>query len=228
MDTYADDLAALVEALDLKDAIHVGHSTGGGEVARYVGRHGTERVAKTVLIGAVPPLMLKTAANPGGLPQEAFDGIRSGVLADRPEVASLVGFWLVGFAVLLVCSARVAAGAAIAGQTLSALAVYGVIGLARLVDPRAFASVVQLADYGLSAIIAAWLGAIARVCWDRWPHRRGHVLVVLGSVSCALIGYAFSPNVTFLDSVILGVLISMLAIWTLFVGLGIEQRNAEH
>src|SRR5438876_9973130 len=85
MDTYADDLAALVEALDLKDAIHVGHSTGGGEVARYVGRHGTERVAKTVLIGAVPPLMLKTAANPGGLPQEAFDGIRSGVLADRSQ-----------------------------------------------------------------------------------------------------------------------------------------------
>ena len=70
MDTYADDLAALVEALDLKDAIHVGHSTGGGEVARYIGRHGTKRVAKAVLIGAVPPLMLKTAANPGGLPIE--------------------------------------------------------------------------------------------------------------------------------------------------------------
>ena len=66
MDTYADDLAQLVEALDLKDAIHVGHSTGGGEVARYIGRHGTKRVAKAVLIGAVPPLMLKTAANPGG------------------------------------------------------------------------------------------------------------------------------------------------------------------
>ena len=74
MDTYADDLAALVETLDLRDAIHVGHSTGGGEVARYIGRHGTKRVAKAVLIGAVPPLMLKTAANPGGLPIEAFDG----------------------------------------------------------------------------------------------------------------------------------------------------------
>ena len=73
MDTYADDLAALVEALDLKNAIHVGHSTGGGEVARYIGRHGTKRVAKAVLIGAVPPLMLKTAANPGGLPMEVFD-----------------------------------------------------------------------------------------------------------------------------------------------------------
>ena len=85
MDTYADDLAALVEALDLKKAIHVGHSTGGGEVARYIGRHGTGRVAKAVLIGAVPPLMLKTAANPGGLPMEAFDQIRAGVLADRSQ-----------------------------------------------------------------------------------------------------------------------------------------------
>ncbi len=85
MNTYADDLAALVEALDLKDAIHVGHSTGGGEVARYIGRHGTKRVAKAVLIGAVPPLMLKSAANPGGLPMEAFDEIRAGVLADRSQ-----------------------------------------------------------------------------------------------------------------------------------------------
>ena len=85
MDTYADDLAALVETLDLKDAVHVGHSTGGGEVARYIGRHGTKRVAKAVLIGAVPPLMLKTAANPGGLPIEAFDEIRAGVLADRSQ-----------------------------------------------------------------------------------------------------------------------------------------------
>jgi non-heme chloroperoxidase len=85
MDTYADDLAKLVDALDLKNAIHVGHSTGGGEVARYIGRHGTKRVAKAVLIGAVPPLMLKTAANPGGLPLEVFDGIRAGVVADRSQ-----------------------------------------------------------------------------------------------------------------------------------------------
>ena len=85
MDTYADDLAALVEALDLKDAVHVGHSTGGGEVARYIGRHGTKRVAKAVLISAVPPLMLKTPANPGGLPMEAFDQIRAGVQADRSQ-----------------------------------------------------------------------------------------------------------------------------------------------
>jgi len=85
MDTYADDLAALVETLDLKNAIHIGHSTGGGEVARYIGRHGTKRVAKAVLIGAVPPLMLKTAANPGGLPIEVFDGIRASTLADRSQ-----------------------------------------------------------------------------------------------------------------------------------------------
>jgi non-heme chloroperoxidase len=85
MDTYADDLAKLVEALDLKNAIHVGHSTGGGEVARYIGRHGTKRVAKAVLIGAVPPLMLKTPANPGGLPMEVFDQIRAGVVGDRSQ-----------------------------------------------------------------------------------------------------------------------------------------------
>jgi non-heme chloroperoxidase len=86
MDTYADDLATLTAALDLKDAIHIGHSTGGGEVARYIGRHGTKRVAKAVLIGAVPPLMLKTAANPGGLPMDVFDGIRTASLADRSQL----------------------------------------------------------------------------------------------------------------------------------------------
>jgi len=85
MDTYADDLAELVEALDLKKAIHVGHSTGGGEVVRYIGRHGTKRVAKAVLIGAIPPLMLKTSANPGGLPIETFDQMRAAVLADRSQ-----------------------------------------------------------------------------------------------------------------------------------------------
>src|SRR5205807_1295169 len=79
------DLAELVQKLDLKNAIHVGHSTGGGEVARYIGRHGSTRVAKAVLIGAVPPIMLKTAANPGGLPMDVFDGIRAGVLADRSQ-----------------------------------------------------------------------------------------------------------------------------------------------
>ncbi len=85
MDTYADDLAELTAALDLKGAIHVGHSTGGGEVARYIGRHGTKRVSRAVLIGAVPPLMLKTDANPGGLPIDAFDQLRSSVVADRSK-----------------------------------------------------------------------------------------------------------------------------------------------
>jgi non-heme chloroperoxidase len=85
MDTYADDLATLVEKLDLNAAIHVGHSTGGGEVARYIGRHGTKRVAAAVLISAVPPLMLKTTANPGGLPIEVFDQLRTAVLADRSQ-----------------------------------------------------------------------------------------------------------------------------------------------
>jgi non-heme chloroperoxidase len=85
MNAYADDLAQLVEKLDLKDAIHVGHSTGGGEVARYIGRHGSKRVAKAVLIGAVPPLMLKTPVNPGGLSMEVFDQIRAGVLNDRSQ-----------------------------------------------------------------------------------------------------------------------------------------------
>lgn len=116
MDNYADDLADLVAWLDLRDAIHVGHSTGGGEVARYIGRHGTSRVAKAVLIGAVPPLMLQTPKNPGGLPMEVFDGIREGTLRDRskffmeitipfyganrPGAAAAVGradaFWLQG------------------------------------------------------------------------------------------------------------------------------------
>ena len=85
MDGYADDLAAVLEALDLRDASLVGHSTGGGEVARYIGRHGTERVAKAVLLSAVPPLMLKTAANPEGLPIEIFDNLRSGLFKDRSQ-----------------------------------------------------------------------------------------------------------------------------------------------
>jgi non-heme chloroperoxidase len=85
MDTYADDLSSLMEFLDIKDAALVGHSTGGGEVAHYLGRHGTRRAAQAVLIGAVPPLMLKTEANPGGVPMEVFDGIRAGVAANRSQ-----------------------------------------------------------------------------------------------------------------------------------------------
>jgi non-heme chloroperoxidase len=85
MDTYADDLAALTEKLDLKDAIHVGHSTGGGEVARYIGRHGSKRVAMAVLISSVPPLMVKTDKNPGGLPLSVFDGLRAELVRNRPQ-----------------------------------------------------------------------------------------------------------------------------------------------
>jgi non-heme chloroperoxidase len=97
MDTYADDLATLVEALDLEDAIHVGHSTGGGEVARYIGRHGTGRVAKAVLISAVPPVMVKSDANPGGVPIESLDQMRAAILKDRSQfwkdsVATFYGF----------------------------------------------------------------------------------------------------------------------------------------
>jgi len=88
LDTYADDLAELTKQLDLRKAIHIGHSTGGGEVTRYIGRHGTSRVAKAVLIGAIPPLMLKTPANPGGTPIAAFDEIRKAVVTDRTQ------FWI--------------------------------------------------------------------------------------------------------------------------------------
>ncbi len=85
LDTYADDLAELTEKLDLKNAIHVGHSTGGGEVVRYIARHGSKRVAKAVLIDAIPPLMVKAPNNPGGLPMEVFDQLRAGILADRSQ-----------------------------------------------------------------------------------------------------------------------------------------------
>src|SRR5262245_6945366 len=85
MDTYADDLSALIETLDLRDVILVGHSTGGGEVTRYIGRYGTERIAKIVLLSAVPPLMLRTEANPEGQPIKVFDDIRAGLVADRSQ-----------------------------------------------------------------------------------------------------------------------------------------------
>ena len=85
MDTYADDLAAVIDHLDLNDVVLIGFSTGGGEVARYIGRHGTKRVAKAVLVSSVPPLMVKTASNPGGLPLEVFDGLRAAFLADRSQ-----------------------------------------------------------------------------------------------------------------------------------------------
>jgi hypothetical protein len=126
--------------------------------------------------------------------------LTSGLVADRPIAPSLVGFWLVCAAALATCSAGVVVRVAVVGHTLSAVAVYAVIALARLSDPGAFASVVALPDFGLSAMIAAWLGAIARVLWRRFPSRRAHVLVALGSVGCAGIGLACRPDVTFLDS----------------------------
>jgi non-heme chloroperoxidase len=97
MDTYADDLAALVEALDLKKAIHVGHSTGGGEVTRYIGRHGTERVAMAVLISAIPPQLIKTPANPNGMPRELFDQMRASIQADRAKFYREFGVPFFGF-----------------------------------------------------------------------------------------------------------------------------------
>ncbi|HTV34933.1 MAG TPA: alpha/beta hydrolase [Xanthobacteraceae bacterium] len=97
MDTYADDLAELVGHLNLTNAVHVGHSTGGGEVARYIARHGTKRVAKAVLISAVPPIMLKSASNPGGLPMNIFDQLRASVLADRSQFWRDVSMPFYGF-----------------------------------------------------------------------------------------------------------------------------------
>jgi non-heme chloroperoxidase len=97
MDTYADDLAELVEMLDLRDVVHVGHSTGGGEVARYIGRHGTKRIAKAILISAVPPVMVRSATNPGGMPIEAFDQIRAAILADRSQFWNELSMPLYGY-----------------------------------------------------------------------------------------------------------------------------------
>ena len=97
MDTYADDVAELTAALDLKDAVHIGHSTGGGEVARYLGRHGTARVAKAVLVSAVPPIMVKTEANPGGLPIAVFDGLRDQLAANRAQFYKDLPFPFYGY-----------------------------------------------------------------------------------------------------------------------------------
>jgi hypothetical protein len=126
--------------------------------------------------------------------------VTSALIADRPAVPSLLGFWIVGIAALVLCSARVVVGAASLGHVLSALAIYGVIGLVRAVDPHAFASVMRLGDYGLSAIIGAWLGVIASVLWARYPGRLAQVAIVLGSLGCAGIGLALRPDVTFLDT----------------------------
>lgn len=138
-------------------------------------------------------------------PQAVGDGkvwllVTSGLIADRPLVPSLAGFWFVGFTALLLCSGRVVALVAVAGHMLSAVCVYALIGLSRLFDPAAFTSVAQLADYGLSAMIGAWIGAIARVLWSRTDTRRAHLAIALGSLGCAGIGLALRPDVTALDS----------------------------
>jgi hypothetical protein len=138
-------------------------------------------------------------------PQAVADGkawllVTSGLIADRPLVPSLAGFWLVGLAALLLCSARVVALVAVLGHTLSAVSVYALIAITRLFDPVAFSSVFQLADYGLSAMIGAWIGAIARVLWSRTTTTRGRAAIVLGSLGCAGIGLACRPDVTSLDS----------------------------
>jgi hypothetical protein len=126
--------------------------------------------------------------------------VSSAVIADRPAIVSLLGFWIVAFAACALCSARVVAGVAAGGHLLSALAIYCLIGLARLAQPGAFAAVMHVSDYGLSAILFAWIGVIASVMWQRHPGPTGHVLVVAGSLVCAGVGLLFRPDLTFLDT----------------------------
>lgn len=126
--------------------------------------------------------------------------VSSAAIADRPAVVSLLGFWLVGFTACVLCSARLVTGIAVGGHLLSTLCVYCLIGLTRLARPGAFASVMHVSDYGLSAIIAAWIGAIASVMWRRHPGATAHALVVAGSLLCAGVGLFFRPDLTFLDT----------------------------
>jgi hypothetical protein len=124
----------------------------------------------------------------------------SGVVADRPWLPSLLGFVIVGAAALAVARVRVVITAACAGHVVSAVAVYAFLGVIRAFDRTAFESVVDLADYGLSAIIAAWIGVVAASCWRRYRSRGAHALNAVGCVTCAMIGLAFRPDVTVLDS----------------------------
>jgi hypothetical protein len=125
--------------------------------------------------------------------------VTSGLLADTPWLPSLIGFAIVLAVALYVLSVREVATSAVLGQILSALIVYGVIGVARIVDPNAFSSSIDTQDFGGSALIAAWIGAIARVAWMRHPGRRGHLLVAAGCLVCLGVGLAFRPTITFLD-----------------------------
>jgi lambda repressor-like predicted transcriptional regulator len=126
--------------------------------------------------------------------------LTSGIVADRPWLASLLGFAIVAFAALSVARVQVVVVAAFAGQVLATLAVYGFIGLARALHAGVFHAVMNTPDIGLSAIIAGWIGVIAQDLWRRYRSRRAHVLNALGCVGCALIGLAFRPNVTVLDT----------------------------
>lgn len=124
----------------------------------------------------------------------------SAAIADRPALVSLLGFWIVGVAAFALCSARVVAGVAIGGHLLSTFCIYCLIGLARLTRPDAFASVMHVSDYGLSAILFAWIGAIASVMWRRHPATTGRVLVGVGTLLCVGVGLLFRPDLTFLDT----------------------------
>jgi hypothetical protein len=126
--------------------------------------------------------------------------VSSATIADRPALVSLLGFWIVGFVASALCSARVVAGVAAGGHLLSTLCVYCIIGLARLARPEAFAAVMHVADYGLSAIIAGWIGAIASLMWMRHPAVAARAVVVAGSLVCAGVGLFFRPDLTFLDT----------------------------
>lgn len=149
--------------------------------------------------GAVPLSQLAAS------PKAVADGrvwllLTSGVVADRPWLPSLLGFAIVGFAALSVASGRVVIAAALAGHVAATLLVYGFLGLAEAIDEGAFGSLVDRPDIGLSAIIAAWIGVVSQVYWRRKPTRRAHLVNALGCVACALIGLAFRPDVTVLDS----------------------------
>jgi hypothetical protein len=126
--------------------------------------------------------------------------LTSGVVADRPWLASLLGFAIVAYAALAVAPVRVVVAAALAGQVLATLAVYGAMGVARAIKPGAFESLENTPDIGLSAIIAAWIGVVAQTWWHRYNTRRAHTLNVIGCIGCGLIGFAFRPDLTMLDS----------------------------
>ena len=172
-------------------------------IARIAGVLGAAAVAGAVtLANRVGWIGLSSiAASPGAVAKgKVWLLVTSGVIADRPWVASLLGFVIVAFAVLAVAPVRVAVTAAIAGHVLATIIVYGALGVARALDRDAFAPLVHTPDFGLSAIIAAWIGVVSQRLWRRYRSPRARVLNALGCVGCALIGFAFRPDVTALDS----------------------------